>query len=199
MERVWVNRLRWRMRGAWLWPCFALLTLVDGVLIHRLPPYAEGPGTFVGGLLVAGFANLLLVAVVAPLAGRRLRRRRRDLPRVVADDYAGTVLVGLLAVVLVVAGLAHRPAREAERADEAAAVAGAHDYVVRSAPPEYRSRLAELDVLRLEEDKYRSCVPGPDPRHWLCVFVDTDQRPAGVTLDPDEVPNAAYRTPGGFR
>ena len=199
MDRVWVSRLRWRMRGAWLWPCFAVLTLVDAVLIDRLPFYDDGPNSIVGGLLIAGFANLFIVAVLAPLAGRPLRRRRRDLPRVVAADYAGTVLVALLAVGFLVAGLAHRPVLAAEHADEAAAVASSQQYVVHSAPAQYRSRLAQIDVLRLEEDKYRSCVPGPDPRRWLCLFVDTGQRPAGVTRDPAQVPNASYRVPGGFR
>ncbi len=199
MDRVWVRRLRWRMRGAWLWPAFVLLTFVDGLLIHHLPPYGDGPGTFVAAVLLAGFANLIVVAVLAPLAGRRLRRRRRDLPKVIADDYAGTALVAVLAAVLVVAGVLHRPARAAEREDEAAAVASVHQYVARSAPAEYRTRLAELDLIRLEEDTYRSCVPGPDPRRWLCLFVDTRQRPAGVTRDPDEAPNAAYQRHGGFR
>lgn len=199
MDRVWVSRLRWRIRGAWLWPCFALLTLVDGLLLHRLPPYGDGPGTYVGAVLLAGFANLFVVAVLAPLAGRRLRRRRGDLPRVVADDYAGTALVALLAVGLVIGGILHRPARAAERQDEAAVVAGVHDYVSLRAPAEYRSRLAQLDVMRLEEDTYRSCVPGPDPRRWFCMFVDTRQRPAGITRDPDEAPNAVYQRHGGFR
>lgn len=194
-----MTRLRWRMRGAWLWPCFALLTVVDGVLIHRLPPYGDGPGTFVGGMLIAGFVNLAVVAVLAPLAGRRLRRRRADLPRAIADNYAGTTLLVAVACAVVVAGLAHRPARAAEREDEAAAVASVHDYVAKRGPAEYRSRLAYVDVMRLEEDVYRSCVPGEDPRRWLCLFVNTEQRPAGVTKDPEQVPNAAYQVHGGFR
>ena len=45
------------------------------------------------GVLLAGFANLILIAAVAPLAGHRLRNRRPDLPRVVAQNYAGTALL----------------------------------------------------------------------------------------------------------
>ena len=44
VERLWIRRLRWRMRGAWQWPAFAVLTLVDALLITRLPFYEEGPG-----------------------------------------------------------------------------------------------------------------------------------------------------------
>jgi len=199
MDREWVTRLRWRMRGAWLWPTFALLTVVDGLLLRHLPFYADGPGTLVGALLIAGFANLVVVAVLAPLTGARLRRRRRDLPKMIADNYAGTGLVAVLAALLLLGGLANLPARAAERAAEAAAAASARAYVAQRAPAEFRRHVAYLDVMRLEEDYYRSCVPGRDPRKWLCLFVDTEQRPPGLTRDSELVPNAAYQVHGGFR
>lgn len=196
---MWVTRLRWRMRGAWLWPCFALVTLVDGLLLDRLPPYGDGPGTFVAALLVAGFVNLVVVAVLAPLAARRLRRRRRDLPRMIAENYAGTALILAAALGLLAAGVAHRPALAAERTNAAVAAARTHDYVLAEAPPEYRQRLSGMDVMRLKRDEYRSCVPGRDQRRWFCLFVSTAQRPAGVTRDSDLAPNAAYQVHGGFR
>ncbi len=195
---MWVTRLRWRIRGAWLWPCFVALTFVDGLLLRHLPVSGDGPGSLVGALLLAGFGNLFLVAVLAPLAGRRLRRRRPDLPRPIADNYAGTALVVVGAVAVLTAGLVHRPALAAERESEALALASAHDYVARQGGPEYRAGLAAVDVIRIDEDVYRSCVPGRDPRRWLCVFVNTAQRPAGVTRDPDRAPNATYQIHGGF-
>src|SRR3954452_23536729 len=101
VERLWPGRLRWRLRGAWQWPTFLALTLLDGVLLQLLPPYGSGPGGLVPAILLAGFANLLLVAVVGPLIGRRvLRWRRPDLPRPIADDYAGTALMCALTVAL---------------------------------------------------------------------------------------------------
>ncbi len=72
-----------------------------------------------------------------------------------------------------------------------------HDYVLGSAP-EHRAALATIDVIRIDRDYYRACVPGEDARHWLCLFVTTDQNPPGVTRDTEEVPNAAYRPYGGF-
>lgn len=198
VERLWWPRLRWRMRGAWQWPAFAALTLLDGVLLTALPFYDGGPEELMGGLLLAGFVNLFVVAVVAPLAGRRLRARRPDLPRLVANDYAGTVAMAMVAVLLAVGGLLHRPAVAAERATVAAVVAATHEYVAGQSP-EYRDGLVRLDAMRVEEDLYRSCVPGRDPDRWLCLFVTTDQRPAGVTFDTDRAPNDAYRMHGGFR
>src|SRR3954452_5806937 len=198
VERLWWPRLRWRMRGAWQWPAFAALTLVDGVLLSQLPFYDRGPGSLVGGLLLAGFVNLFAVAVVAPLAGRWLRGRRPDLPRLVANDYAGTAAIACFSAALTAGGLAHRPAVAEQRADVAAVAASTRDYVLREAPA-YRSRLSGMDAIRLETDLYRSCVPGRDPQRWLCVFVKTDQRPPGVSVDGDRAGNDAYRLRGGFR
>jgi hypothetical protein len=187
-ERLWPARLRWRMRGAWLWPSFFGLTAVDGALIALLPPYEGAPSGPVGAVLLACFANLLIVAVAAPLAGHALRRRRRDLPRVVASDYAGAGLMCALTLALLAAGLAHRPAAAAERGDESEVVAAVQRYVDAQAP-HWRPGLGRLDAVQLAPEVYRACVPGAEPRRALCLIVDTDQRPAGVARDGSMEPN----------
>jgi hypothetical protein len=178
------------MRGAWLWPAFFGLTAVDGVLITELPPYEGTPPGLPGGVLLAGFANLLLLAVVAPFAGRALRRRRPDLPRRIAYDYAGTGLVVALTAVLLVAGIAHRPAVAAKHEDEAAMSAAVRAYVV-AHEPAWEPGLGGVDVRAYAPDVYRACVPGRDPRRWLCLIVDTDRRPPGVVRDDSMEPNDA--------
>ena len=187
-ERLWLARLRWRMRGAWLWPAFFGLTLVDGALIALLPPYDGTPRGAIGGVLLAGFANLAAIAVLAPLAGRALRRRRPDLPRVVATDYAGSALLLALSAAILVAGLAHRPAVAAERGDEAAVVTAVRGFVDAHAA-EWRPGLERLDAVQLAPEVYRACVPGDDPRRSLCLIVDTDRRPARVARDSSMEPN----------
>ena len=67
-ERLWLTRLRWRMRGAWLWPAFFGLTAVDGALIALLPPYDGAPRDAIGGVLLAGFANLAAIAVLGDMS-----------------------------------------------------------------------------------------------------------------------------------
>src|SRR4051794_29390157 len=129
VESVRWRRLRWRLRGAWQWPAFAVLTVVDALLVARLPFAGEGADAL-GAVLFAGFVNLLAVALVAPLAGFVLRRRRRDLPWFVARDYAGTALLVLIACALLAGGLAHRNALAAQRADERAVFSAVHNYVV---------------------------------------------------------------------
>jgi hypothetical protein len=192
VERVWPRRLRWRLRGAWQWPMFVVLTVVDGVLLAELPPWSNGPPGVFPGVLLAGFFNLVAVAVVAPLVGRAVRRRRPDLPRFVAADYAGSWLLLAITAALLAAGLAHRSVAAAEDARERAVARAMHDYVVARAP-EFSAGLDHIDAVLLEPDRYRACVPGRDDRHALCLFVTTDQNPPGITRDTSEEPNSVFR------
>jgi hypothetical protein len=185
------------MRGAWLWPVFVGLTLADGFLLHALPPYDAVPDDLYGTTLLAGFANLAAVALVAPLVARRVRRRRPDLPKAIAENYTGTALVVAVSAVMLATGLAHRPAIAAEDADRAAQLAAVHGYV-ETQEPGFRRFLSLADTLRIDDDLYRTCVPGPDPKRPLCLVVSTDQSPPGVRRDMDRAPNSAYRVHGGF-
>lgn len=197
MPRVEWTRLRWRMRGAWQWPAFALAVCAEAVLLQVLPVWGDGPGGWVPAVLLAASLNLIVVALLAPLGGLAVRRRRRDLPRAVASDYAGTALVGCLFAALLAGGLLHRDDLAAdERAREVQALAVAR--FVRAREPEYAHALASMDTLRVEPGMYRTCLPGPDPERPLCLFVRTDQDPPAVTRDGDRAPNWVYRSHGGF-
>jgi 4-amino-4-deoxy-L-arabinose transferase-like glycosyltransferase len=196
VERVWHRRLRWRLRGAWQWPAFIVLTLVDGVLLTVLPPYEGGPPAVFPGVLLAATFNLLAVAVVAPLVGLLVRRRRPDLPRAIASDYAGTWLLAGITVTLAIGGIAHHGAAAAEQERKQAVARAMHDYVITRAP-DYQAGLAHIDAIRIEPGRYRTCIPGHDPEHALCLYVTTDQDPPGVVRDPSEEPNSVFhRTPG---
>src|SRR4051795_9823151 len=109
-ERVWWTRLRWRLRGATMGPCFPVALLFDAVLLHWLPIAGDTAPDVFAAVLLAFFFNLVAVAVGAPLLGRLVVRRRwPGLPKVVADDRAGTALIAGLAAGLFVIGLVHRP------------------------------------------------------------------------------------------
>lgn len=177
------------MRGAWQWPTFAVITLVDAIVLHLLPLAGEAIG-LVPAFLLAGFFNIVAVAVLAPLGGLLVRRRRPSLPRIVADDYAGTTLLLGVGLALLAAGIAHRPAVQAQRDDFAAQSAQVRRYVLGQAPPEFRVNVDRADTWKQGPDLYRTCVPGPDPRKHFCVIVNTDQHPPGVVADRDQQPNA---------
>jgi hypothetical protein len=194
-ERQWWTRLRWRLRGATMWPAFLLALVVDALLLHFLPIAGDrGPSLF-PALLLAGFFNLAVVAVGAPLAGTVLRRRRPGLPRVVADDRAGTVLLGCLALALLAVGLAHRPTVQAEAREFERQAASARRYIAAVAGRPFHDNLDRMDSVKHGPDLYRTCVPGDDPRRAFCVIVTTDQDPPGVTRDPDQRPNATVSGP----
>jgi hypothetical protein len=194
MEDAWLRRARWRIRGAWQWPSFVVFTVGEAVMLHELPLSGSQTG-FVPALLLAAFLNLVAVAVLAPLAGASLRRRRRDLPKIVASDYAGTGLIFLVFVGLLAGGLAHRPAAREEKRDFAAQANAARMYVLHHAPAAFRANLGHADTWRIEHDTFRTCVPGPDPRRSFCVFVNTDQSPPGITVDPSRAPNSTFIGP----
>lgn len=198
-ESLWWPRLRWRLRGAWQWPLFLVLTVVDALLLEHLPIAGERGTGLVGGLLLAGFFNLIAVAVLAPLAGLALRRRRADLPKVVADDYAGTVLLYAVTAVILTAGLVHRPVLEDRRHDWAVQQLAAQRYIARSAPAPFRRNAAQTTSVKLQEELFRTCAPGPDPDRWYCVFVDTASSPPGITRDENRESNASFRRAGSFR
>ena len=193
-----LRRLRWRLRGAWQWPAFAVLTVLDTALLHWLPLAGDGTA-IVPAFLLAGCVNIVVVAALSGLGGWWLRRRRPDLPKVVADDYVGTGLLVAVSVVFLAVGLVHRPQLLDDRRDLQAQATSFRHYVRTQAPAEFRRHLPAADTLRMEEDLYRSCVPGNDPNRWLCPYLDTSDRPVTVTKDRNREPNASLNRYGAYR
>lgn len=187
---VWPARLRWRLRGATLWPLFAVLTASESVLLALLPVTGRHTG-LIGGLLLAMFLNLLAVAGLGRILALVLRRHRRDLPRVVAEDRAGSVLLLLVAAGLLAGGLIHAPARHAgDRADRRQREA-VRAFVLAHGDPVHRRHLDQMDTEQESDDLFRTCVPG-DVVHGiapLCLLIDTSVDPPRVHPDADRTPN----------
>src|SRR5919199_6396138 len=89
-QRFWPSRLRWRLRGAWMWPVFVVATLADGFVLHELPPlrfgFSEVGLTLIAGIIIATFGNLILVGAVAPWLARRLVKRQESAPPAVSRE-----------------------------------------------------------------------------------------------------------------
>jgi hypothetical protein len=197
-RRSGLRRLRWRLRGAWLWPAFVVVTVLEMLLLHWRPLAGERTG-LLGALLLAGCLNLIAVALAGGLGGVVLRRRRPDLPKVVADDYAGTAALAFVAVVFVVVGLAHRPEIVAQREALGAQSLAVRRWVDANGGPFERVHLGAATTLRIDEALYRTCVPTRHPRRWLCLVVDTSASPPRVKRDPNHESNASLNPRGGFR
>jgi hypothetical protein len=163
----------------------------DAVLVHLLPVAGDATPVF-GAVLLSGLVNLVTVAVAAPLLGMFVRRRRGDLPRAIARDYAGAGLLVAVAAALAMLGVAHHPAVLASRRVFAAQSAAVRRYVALQAPLAYRRRVGRADTLRLDTNLFRTCVPGDDPSRWLCLIVDTATQPPGITVDSNQVSNSNY-------
>lgn len=189
-ESIWRARLRWRMRGAWQAPAFVAFTLAEAVLLNRLPVSGDGGVDLVGGFLLCGFLNLAAVGLFAPLAARYVRRRRPSpLPLAVLQDRVATSLMGALAVTLVVLGVGHHAAVSAAEREYVEQLQAVRAYVAHQAPPEFLAGVGAESVWKQKDGFYRTCVPGPDPRRNLCLYVSTEGT-ATVTRDPDMQSNS---------
>jgi hypothetical protein len=194
-----LRRLRWRLRGARLWPTFAVATVADAILLHHLPVAGNGGTDWVPALLLAGCLNVVAIAALGGLGGWLLRRRRRDLPKVVADDWAGTTLILFVSAMFLVFGLVHRPALRDHTEDVAAQAVAAQHWFASQAPAAYRRHAAAADTLQIAPELYRTCVPGDDPDRWLCIYLDTSDRPVTAKRDTSGASNARFDPSGGFR
>jgi hypothetical protein len=194
-ERVWWTRMRWRLRGATMWPAFAVALVLDAVLLRVLPISGDAAPDVFAAVLLGFFFNLVAVAVGAPLLGRFVRRRRPGLPKVVADDRAGTALIGGIAALLLVLGLAHRPEMQRQERAFDTQAAAARQFVLARAPDRFRAHVDRMDTWKQGPGLYRTCVPGPNDRRSFCVFVNTRHDPPLVTGDRDQSPNSVLAGP----
>ena len=197
-ERFWPARLRWRLRGATMWPAFVAVTLLEGLLLHLLPPVRTGVD-LIPGILIATFANLVLIGAVAPLLARRISASRPGPPapqqaaREVLVDRIGTGLLAAGVLGVLAAGLAARPVVVSETEDTEQNATAVRDYVLSSGDRELIRNLETANTIRLAEGYFRTCIARDDRRHHLCLFVDTNRRPTDVTRDPSAEPNSAYK------
>ncbi|HET9105397.1 MAG TPA: hypothetical protein VFN55_18755 [Solirubrobacteraceae bacterium] len=192
MDAGWLHRLRWRRSGAWLWPTFVVLTVLDGVFVHARPMVGDGQN-LVGGVVIAMVFNVIAILLLARPLGALVHRRRRDMPPVVARDYGGTLGVALVTALMVTAGLVHHGALAGERSTLRDAIARAEAYVGDHAPAPFRLMAAHTDTFTIQAGQvYRTCVPNPAGTRTYCVIV----RPRlplqrSVTFDGYE-PNAVF-------
>ena len=188
--------MRWRLRGAWMWPSFVAITLLDGVLLHKVPPIREGID-LIPGILLATFGNLVLVGAVGPWLARRTWKRRPAAdpgapPKAqleVLSDRIGTGLLVASMFGILAAGLAARPTIVVETKERERAAKELEDYVNAHGGDELRRNLEASDTARLADGYYRSCIPHDDRDRWTCFFLDARGRDTTLIRDPSQLPN----------
>ena len=198
-ERFWTRRLRWRLRGATVWPAFVVTTLLNGLILDLLPPVATTGLNYLEGVLIATFGNLFLVGALAPFLSKRLAQRGQvasaagTTPVVEAEllrDRVGTALLAAGVAASLASGLANRPliVSETQASEQNAEVV--RDYVNHSGDEELRRNLETANTIRLGEGYFRTCIARDDRSRLVCLLVDTEKEPAGVRRDPSAVPNS---------
>jgi hypothetical protein len=199
-ERFWPARIRWRLRGAWMWPTFVAVTLVDGLILHLLPPVGTGVD-LIPAILLATFGNLILIGAIAPWLARRTWNRRPAAepgapPRAqleVLSDRIGTGLLVATIVGVIAAGLAARPTVVSETEDTEANAKAFRSLILNSGDDELIRNLETANTVRLGEDFFRTCVARDDRRRYFCAFVDTSRDPPDVDVDGSAEPNSVYK------
>jgi len=197
-ETFFWSRLRWRLRGSWMWPAFVVLTIADGLLLWQLPPFSTGVRP-VSAFLLAIFGNLILIGALAPWFARRLAARRQQPPtsgeyEVIKDRFGTALLVAGVFGVLA-SGLAARPTVVSETEDTEANARAVRDHVLRSGDEELVRNIETANTIRLEQDFFRTCIARDDRDRYACFFVHTDESPPRVERDPSQEPNSVYRVP----
>jgi hypothetical protein len=195
-ERFWPGRVRWRLRGAWMWPAFVVITLLDGLILHLLPPVGTGVD-IVPAILLAVFGNLVLVGAVAPWLAKRIWARRPVAApgappvaqREVLVDRMGTGLLVASVVGVLAAGLAARPLVVAETDAKERAADAILDVVNSSGNDELIRNKETAQTARLGDGYFRTCIAHDDRRRFWCWFIDTTKRPTEVIRDPSALPN----------
>ncbi|MGI8505679.1 MAG: hypothetical protein ACR2MK_02540 [Solirubrobacteraceae bacterium] len=192
MDGGWLARLRWRCRGAWLWPTFILVTIADGVVLHALPMTGETQ-TLAGGIVFGLVFNVVAVLLLSRPLGALLRRRRTDMPVGVARNYGGTAAVGLVTLAMLGVGLLHRPALMAQRRALRDAVVRAEAYIGNRAPSAFRQMAAHPDTYTIQSGEiYRTCVPNRSRTRAYCVIVKTNLPLAQSVVFDGYEPNSVF-------
>jgi hypothetical protein len=190
-ERFWPARIRWRLRGAWMWPTFIAVTLIDGLILHLLPPIGTGVDP-IPAILLATFGNLFLIGAIAPWLARATWRREPVTepaapPRArleVLTDRIGTGLLLATIAGVVAAGLAARPLVVAETEAKERAAKKLYAYVEAGQSDELRRNLEASDMDKWFDGYFRACIPHDDRTHWTCYFIDVRPKVAKIKKDP---------------
>jgi hypothetical protein len=183
-----------------MWPSFIAITLLDGLIMWRLPPVGEGVD-LIPAILIATFGNLILIAAVAPWLARRTWKRRPAAepgapPRAqleVLIDRIGTGLLLATVVGVVAAGLAARPTVVSETEETERNAKAFRAFILSHGDEELIRNLETANTIELGDALFRTCVARDDRERYFCTLIDAGQDPPDVAVDPSAEPNSVYR------
>ncbi|MGH2869376.1 MAG: hypothetical protein ACRDNK_17665 [Solirubrobacteraceae bacterium] len=192
MQSAWLARLRWRGRGAWLWPTFVVVSILDAIIAHSLPMAGETQTLF-GGIVLALVLNVIAVLLLSRPFGALLRHRRTDMPVGVARNYGGTSALALVTAALLSGGLLHHSTLIANQRALRDAIVRAEAYIGDRAPPPFRQMTTHPDTYTIQARAlYRTCVPNRAGTRTYCVIVKTRLPLAQSVVFAGYEPNSTF-------
>jgi hypothetical protein len=158
--------------------------LVDAAIVKALPLTGDSISLF-GAWLFGLICTLVAIVVVSPVLALVVRRLRPDMPRVVARNYAGAQIAGVVTVILLAVGVAHHNAALDDATARAEAYIGAH------APAQFQASLHHLQTLEIQPPViYRTCAAGRGGSRFYCVVVDRSKPFANSVSRAGSEPNS---------
>ncbi len=172
MDTTPLVRLRWRLRGAWLWPSWVVMSLADAVIVHRLPLSGASAG-LASGLILGAVLSLLGIGLLGRPLGALVRRLRPDMPRVVARNYGGALITVVVTASLLAGGLIHQAKLQSDLSALHEATARAEAYIGAHAPATFQAHLTDLNTYVVQDPLiYRVCAPDAADVRFYCVVVN---------------------------
>src|SRR5215208_3218468 len=183
-----------------MWPTFVAVTLLDGLIMWRLPPVGGGVD-LIPAILIATFGNLVIIAALAPWLARRTWARRPAAqpgapPRAqleVLTDRIGTGLLVATVIGVVAAGLAARPTVVSETKESERNAEAFRSFILSHGDAELIRNLETANTVELGDALFRTCVARDDRRHYFCTLIDVNRHPPDIDVDPSAEPNSSYR------
>jgi hypothetical protein len=183
-----------------MWPTFVVITLLDGLIMWRLPPVGGGVD-LIPAILISTFGNLAIIAVLAPWLARRTWKRRPAAkpgapPRAqleVLIDRFGTGLLVATVFGVVAAGLAARPTVVSETRESERNAKAFRNFILTRGDEELIRNLETANTIELGDAFFRTCVARDDRERYFCTLIDASRDPPDIEVDPSAEPNSVYR------
>ncbi len=184
MDLAPLVRMRWRLRGAWLWPSFVALSILDAALLKARPILGDSI-SLAGAWLLGLVSTLIAIVLLTPLVAKLVGRVRPDMPRVVARDYAGAQIALCVTLAIFAGGLIHHHVVADDSSALADATARAEAYIGAHAPDEFQVHLHDLNTLAIQPPSiYRTCAADRNDSRYYCVVVNRS-KPFGQSVKYD--------------
>ncbi len=175
-----------------MWPAFVIMTVVDAIIVHQRPMAGDAQSV-IGGIVIAMVSNVLAILLLSRPFGAIVRRRRTDMPVVVARDYGGTAAIGLITLIMLTAGLAHHAALTGEQHTLREAIARAEAFIGDRAPAPFQAMAGHTDTYTIQAGQvYRTCVPNRTLTRTYCVIVKPRLPPAQSVVFGGYESNAVF-------